>query len=68
MKYARKQIRRNDMQTNPMWINISDGKTCYEFDNIPEKLAKAIITLLNECANDETEIVASIQTDIDKEK
>lgn len=51
-----------------MWIDISDGKTCYEFDNIPEQLAKAIITLLNECANDETEIVASIQTDIDKEK
>lgn len=37
-------------------INISIGNIDYEFYNVPYKVANAIITLLHECENDESEI------------
>lgn len=40
-----------------MTIVISDSKTNREYYNVPDKVAKAVITLLNECGNIDTEIV-----------
>ena len=51
-----------------MNIEISDEKSIYEFNNVPQKVAKAIITILKECANDETGIIDSVRENIDKEK
>ena len=31
----------------------------YEFCNVPEKVAKAVITLLNECENDDSNICSA---------
>lgn len=42
-----------------MNISISDGKTCHDFYKVPSKVAKAIIVLLEECGNSETEIVTA---------
>ena len=42
-----------------MTIVISDSKTNREYYNVPEKVAKAVITLLNECGNSETKIVTA---------
>ena len=39
-----------------MTIIISDGKTNHEYYDIPTKVGKALITLLYECGNTETEI------------
>lgn len=49
-----------------MNISISNGKTSHDFYNVPPKVAKAVITLLEECGNDETEIITaeSEETDI----
>lgn len=33
--------------------------TDYEFYNVPVKVAKAIITLLHECENDDSDIVSA---------
>ena len=41
-------------------INISMGTKDYEFYNVPEKVAKAIITLLHECEKDDSTIVSAI--------
>ena len=41
-------------------INISIGTKDYEFYNVPEKVAKAIITLLYECEKDDSTIVSAI--------
>lgn len=41
-------------------INITEGIRDYEFYNIPEKVAKAIITLLHECEKDDSTIVSAI--------
>jgi hypothetical protein len=43
-----------------MSINISIGTNDYEFYNVPEKVAKAIITLLHECEKDDSTIVSAI--------
>lgn len=43
-----------------MTINISTGTKDYEFYNVPEKVAKAIITLLHECEKDDSTIVSAI--------
>lgn len=43
-----------------MTINISTGTKDYEFYDVPEKVAKAIITLLYECENDDSTIVSAI--------
>lgn len=43
-----------------MTINISTETKDYEFYNIPEKVAKAIITLLHECEKDDSTIVSAI--------
>ena len=40
-------------------INISIGTKDYEFYNVPEKVGKAIITLLYECENDDSEICSA---------
>ena len=40
-------------------INISIGAKDYEFYNVPEKVAKAIITLLYECENDDSKICSA---------
>ena len=40
-------------------INITKGNKDYEFYNVPEKVAKAIIALLQECGDDST-IVSAI--------
>lgn len=42
-----------------MKIIISNGKTSHDFYNVPTKVAKAVIALLEECANDETEIITA---------
>lgn len=42
-----------------MNISISDGKICHDFYKVPSKVAKAIITLLEECGNNETEIITA---------
>ena len=41
-------------------INISIGTKDYEFYNVPEKVGKAIITLLYECEKDDSTIVSAI--------
>lgn len=41
-------------------INITEGIRDYEFYNVPEKVAKAIITLLHECEKDDSTIVSAI--------
>ncbi len=40
-------------------ISISIGTKDYEFYNVSEKVAKAVITLLYECENDDSTIVSS---------
>ena len=40
-------------------INISMGTKDYEFSNVPEKVGKAIITLLNECENEASMICSA---------
>lgn len=42
-----------------MTIIISDGQKNHEYYDVPAKVAKAVITLLNECGNDETEIITA---------
>ena len=42
-----------------MNISISNEKTSHDFYNVPSKVAKAVITLLEECGNDETEIITA---------
>lgn len=42
-----------------MNISISNGKISHDFYNVPTKVAKAVITLLEECGNDETEIITA---------
>jgi hypothetical protein len=42
-----------------MNISISNGKTSHDFYNVPQKVAKAVITLLEECGNAETEIITA---------
>lgn len=46
-----------------MNISISNGKTSHDFYNVPTKVAKAVITLLEECGNDETEIITAESED-----
>lgn len=46
-----------------MTITISNGKTNHDFYNVPTKVAKAVITLLEECGNSETEIVTAESED-----
>ena len=41
-------------------INITEGINNYEFSNVPEKVAKAIITLLHECENDDSKICSAV--------
>ena len=41
-------------------INITRGINNYEFYNVPEKVAKAIITLLHECEKDDSTIVSAV--------
>ena len=41
-------------------IKITEGINDYEFYNVPEKVAKAIITLLHECEKDDSTIVSAI--------
>lgn len=42
-----------------MTINITKGTTNYEFYGVPDKIGKAIITLLDECENDNSSIVSA---------
>ena len=42
-----------------MDIIITDGTKRYEFYNVPEKVVKAIITLLYECENDNSNICSA---------
>lgn len=42
-----------------MTIVISAGTTDYEFYNVPDKVGKAIITLLQECEKDDSKIVSA---------
>lgn len=41
-------------------INITKGSKDYEFYNVPEKVAKAIIALLQECGRDDSTMVSAI--------
>ena len=43
-----------------MTINITKGSKDYEFYDVPEKVAKAIIALLEECERDDSTIVSAI--------
>lgn len=40
-------------------INITISDTDYEFYDVPYKVAKAIITLLHECENDDSDITSA---------
>ena len=40
-------------------INISISDTDYEFYNVPLKVAKAVITILQECENDDSDICSA---------
>ena len=40
-------------------INISINNTDYEFYNVPYKVAKAVITILKECENDDSDICSA---------
>lgn len=40
-------------------INIAIGTKDYEFYNVPEKVGKAIITLLYECEKDDSKICSA---------
>lgn len=42
-----------------MTINITKGTTNYEFYGVPDKIGKAIITLLYECEEDNSSIVSA---------
>ena len=42
-----------------MTIVISAGIKDYEFYDVPDKVGKAIITLLQECENDDSKIVSA---------
>jgi hypothetical protein len=42
-----------------MTIKITDDIKDYEFYNVPEKVGKAIITLLYECENDDSKICSA---------
>lgn len=42
-----------------MTISVSDGKKSHDYYNVPNKVAKAIIILLEECGNSETEIITA---------
>jgi len=42
-----------------MTINITKGTTNYEFYGVPDKVGKAIITLLYECEKDNSSIVSA---------
>ena len=42
-------------------ITISDGVNRHIFYNIPKRLAKAIILLLNYCANGDENIVSAVE-------
>ena len=42
-----------------MMINITKGTTNYEFYGVPDKIGKAIITLLYECEKDNSSIVSA---------
>ena len=41
-------------------ININKDINEYDFYNVPEEVAKAIITLLHECEKDDSTIVSAI--------
>ena len=40
-------------------INISVGSVDYEFHNVPFKVANAIVTILHECENDDSDIISA---------
>lgn len=42
-----------------MTIVISAGTKHYDFYNVPDKVGKAIITLLQECEKDDSKIVSA---------
>ena len=42
-----------------MTVIISDDKVSHEYYNVPSKVAKALLALLDECGNDETEIIVA---------
>ena len=50
-----------------MTINITKGTTNYEFYGVPDKVGKAIITLLHECEKDNSSIV-SAQSEVEDGK
>lgn len=42
-----------------MTITISDENKSHNYYEVPNKVAKALITLLEECGNSETEIIVA---------
>ena len=42
-----------------MIITISDGIKSHDYYDVPNKVAKALITLLDECGNQETQIITA---------
>lgn len=48
-----------------MTINITDGQKSYEFYDVPNKVGKAIITILNECEKD-SNICSCVSESVDK--
>ncbi len=40
-------------------INVSIGNTDYEFYDVPKNVAKAIVTLLHECENEDSDICSA---------
>jgi len=41
-------------------INVTDGVKDFEFYDVPERVAYAIITLLHECENNDSPIISAI--------
>ena len=59
-KYEKKIYDKGFDEGRSCTINITEGINDYEFYNVPEKVAKAIITLLHECEKDDSTIVSAI--------
>jgi hypothetical protein len=45
-----------------VFILTDSENVCYEYNNVPNKLAKAIKTIMDECADEETDIISSVST------
>jgi hypothetical protein len=45
-----------------IFILTDSENVCYEYHNVPNKVAKAIQTIMDQCADNEADIVSSVST------